>query len=101
MTTVIEKTESCMSSSMTWTLLNVLISSGSAGSTMDEDVPQRRMFDAVVGSHRRKGRPRWKEQVEEFAWCDQLEAARAKVRRLERSLKAGLNLIIGLLWPHK
>ena len=67
MTSVSEPIGSCMSYSMTWTLLNVLISSGSAGSTMDEDVPQRRMFDAVVGSHRRKGRlrTRWKDQVRE------------------------------------
>ena len=34
---------------------------------MDEDAPPRRVFDAVVGVHRRVGRPRtrWKEHVEE------------------------------------
>ena len=34
---------------------------------MDEDAPPRRVFDAVVGGHRRVGRPRtrWKDQVEE------------------------------------
>ena len=34
---------------------------------MDEDVPARRVFDAVVGGHRRVGRPctHWKDQVEE------------------------------------
>ena len=34
---------------------------------MDEDAPPRRVFDAVVGCHRRKGRPRtrWKDQVGE------------------------------------
>ena len=58
MTTVSEPTGSCMSSSMTWTLVSVLISTGSAGSAMDEDAPPRRVFDAVVGGHWRKGRPR-------------------------------------------
>ena len=34
---------------------------------MDEDAPPRQVFDAVVGGHRRVGRPRtrWKNQVEE------------------------------------
>ena len=34
---------------------------------MDEDAPQKRVFDAVVGGHRRVGGPRtrWKDQVEE------------------------------------
>ena len=47
---------------------------------MDEDAPPRRVFDAVVGGHRRVGRPRtyWKDQVE----YDQLEDALAKRSRL-------------------
>ena len=54
---------------MTWTLLSVLISISFAGHVvyMDEDAPPRQVFDAVVGGHRRVGRPRmrWKDQVKE------------------------------------
>ena len=52
---------------------------------IDEDAAPRRVFDAVVGVHRR----------------NEPKEARAKQRRLERSFKAGRNPIIGLLWPHK
>ena len=48
-----------------------------------EDAPSRRVFDAVVGGRRWKGRPRlrWKDQVEEALTSvgyDQLDEARAK-----------------------
>ena len=64
MTSVSERI--CMSSSLTWTLLSVLISSGHIV-RMVEDAPPRQVFDELVGGHRRVGRPRtrWKDQVGE------------------------------------
>ena len=78
MTMVFETTDSCMSSSMTWTLLSVLIFSGSAGFVvrMDEDTSPILVFDAVVC------------RDPDFAWCDLLDKARAKQRRQVRSFKA-------------
>ena len=50
--TASEPNGSCMTSSMPWTLLSVVISSDSAGA------PSRGVFDEVVGGQRRVGRPR-------------------------------------------
>ena len=67
---------------------------------MDEDATPRRVFVAVVGGHRRVGRPRtfWKDQVEEALTSNGVTNWR---RRLKGSFKAGRNPTIGLLWPHK
>ena len=40
---------------------------------IEEDAPERRVFDAVISESRRSGRPciRWKDQIEEaLSWID-------------------------------